>query len=128
MPPEDAPDYALADADRGRIVEWLSEELNTASLIRRNSQEHSSFRRMTNYEYNYALQDLLGLPYDLANKLPPEAASEDGFTNSSELLQMSAMQFETYREIGLKSLKRAIVSGQAPGGRHLHYLDAGRDE
>lgn len=67
---------------------------------------------MTNYEYNYALQDLLGLPYDLANKLPPEAASEDGFTNSSELLQMSAMQFETYREIGLKSLKRAIVSGQ----------------
>ena len=114
MPPEDAPDYALADADRGRIVEWLSEELNTASLIRRNSQEHSSFRRMTNYEYNYALQDLLGLPYDLANKLPPEAASEDGFTNSSELLQMSAMQFETYREIGLKSLKRAIVSGQRP--------------
>ena len=33
MPPEDEPDYALADADRGRLVDWLSEELNTASLI-----------------------------------------------------------------------------------------------
>ncbi len=114
MPPEDAPDYALADADRGRIVDWLSAELNSASLVRRNSQEHSSFRRLTNYEYNYALQDLLGLPYALANKLPPEAASEDGFKNSSELLQMSAMQFETYREIGLKALQRATVSGERP--------------
>ena len=114
MPPQDEPDYALADADRGRIVDWLSGELNAASLIRRNSREHSSFRRLTNYEYNYALQDLLGLPYPLANKLPPESTSEDGFKNSSELLQMSAMQFETYREIGLKALRRATVSGERP--------------
>lgn len=114
MPPEDETDYALADADRGNIVDWLSEELNKASVVRRSNQEHSSFRRLTKYEYNYALQDLLGLPYALADKLPPETASEDGFKNSSELLQMSAMQFETYREIGLKALKRATVSGERP--------------
>jgi mono/diheme cytochrome c family protein len=114
MPPEDEPDYALADADRGDIVDWLSKELNKASLVRRNTKEHSSFRRLTKYEYNYALQDLLGLPYALADNLPPETASEDGFKNSSDLLQMSAMQFETYREIGLKALKRATVSGERP--------------
>jgi mono/diheme cytochrome c family protein len=114
MPPEDEPDYALADADRGNIVDWLSAELNKASLVRRNTQEHSSFRRLTKYEYNYALQDLLGLPYALANKLPPETASEDGFKNSSELLQMSIMQFENYREMGLQALKRATVSGERP--------------
>ncbi len=112
MPPDDELDYALADADRGGIVDWLSDELNKASVLRRNQKEHSSFRRLTKYEYNYALQDLLGLPYSLANKLPPEATSEDGFKNSSELLQMSATQFETYREIGLKALKRATVSGE----------------
>lgn len=114
MPPEDEADYALADAERGNIVDWLSDELNKASLVRRNTKEHSSFRRLTKYEYNYALQDLLGLPYDLAKKLPPETASEDGFKNSSELLQMSAMQFASYREIGLKALKRATVSGERP--------------
>ena len=114
MPPEDEPDYALADTDRGDIVDWLSDELNKASLIRRNNREHSSFRRLSKYEYNYALQDLLGLPFDLANELPPESTSEDGFKNSSNLLQMSAMQFETYREIGLKSLKRATVTGERP--------------
>jgi mono/diheme cytochrome c family protein len=110
MPPDDEPDYALADADRGKMVDWLSAELNKASLVRRNTQEHSSFRRLTKYEYNYALQDLLGLPYALANKLPPETVSEDGFKNSSELLQMSIMQFENYREIGLQALKRATTS------------------
>lgn len=114
MPPEDQPDSALVDADRGRIVDWLSAELNKASIVRRNQKTHSSFRRLTKYEYNYALQDLLGLPYSLAKKLPPETASEDGFKNSSELLQMSAMQFETYREIGLKALKRATMIGARP--------------
>ena len=114
MPPEDEEEYALADADRGHIVVWLSDELNKASVVRRGVQEHSAYRRLTNYEYNYALQDLLGLPWSLANKLPPETASEDGFKNSSELLQMSAMQFETYREIGLKALKRATVTGERP--------------
>lgn len=116
MPPEDKPDYALADGDRSHIVDWLGGELNKASVARRDRTEYSSFRRLTNYEYNYALQDLLGLPYSLALKLPPETASKEGFKNSSELLQMSAMQFEAYREIGVKALKRATVIGERPGG------------
>ncbi len=114
MPPEDEAEYRLSDAERTSIVNWLSEELSKASLARRGRGEHSSFRRMTKYEYNYALQDLLGLPYPIANNLPPETASEDGFKNSSELMQMSAMQFETYRELGLKALQRATVRGERP--------------
>ncbi len=126
MPPEDEAAYALDDAHRGMIVDWLSDELKKASVVRRNQQEHSSFRRLTKYEYNYALQDLLGLPYPLANKLPPESASEDGFKNNSELLQMSAMQFESYREIGLKALKRATVSGERP--KPVTYIISMQDE
>jgi len=112
MPPEGEPAFALADSDRATMVDWLGEELNKASIVRRNSKDHTSFRRLTKYEYDYALQDLLGLPYSLANKLPPESITEDGFKNSSELLQISAMQFETYREIALKALQRATVVGE----------------
>ena len=126
MPPEDEPAYALADADRGSMADWLSGELNKASLIRRNSKAHSSFRRLTKDEYSYALQDLLGLPYSLANKLPPETPSEDGFKNSSELLQMSVMQFETYRELGLNALKRATVLGDRPPA--VTYIISTQDE
>lgn len=114
MPPEDEEEYRLDDVDRRNIVDWLSQEMSKASVVRRNSSAHSSFRRMTRYEYNYALQDLLGLPYPIANSLPPETASEDGFQNSSDLLQMSAMQFESYRELGLKALQRVTVSGERP--------------
>ena len=116
MPPADKPDYALADADRGRIVNWLGAELKKAYILRRKSEARSSFRRLTRYEYNYALQDLLGLHYDLASRLPPEAVSEEGFKNRSEMLQMSAMQFVTCREIGLKSLQRVTVYGERPEG------------
>ena len=114
MPPADEPAYALTDVDRGNMVDWLGAEMQKAYLVRRKTKEHSSFRRMTRYEYNYALQDLLGLRYDLADRLPPEAASEEGFKNHSEMLQMSSMQFETYREIGMKALGRTIVSGERP--------------
>jgi mono/diheme cytochrome c family protein len=114
MPPEDESEYKLADAERKTIVDWLSEELNKASLVRRGNSGHSSFRRMTKYEYNYALQDLLGLPYPIASSLPPETASDDGFQNSSDLLQMSPMQFEAYRELGLKALQRVTVVGERP--------------
>lgn len=126
MPPEDEPKYRLADADRKTIVDWLSEEMRKASVVRRNRSEQSSFRRMTKYEYNYALQDLLGLPYAIANSLPPETASEDGFKNRSDLLQMSPMQFEAYRELGLKALQRVTVRGERP--KPVTYLISMQDQ
>lgn len=126
MPPADEAEYRLADAERRNIVDWLSAEMSKASLVRRNRSEHSSFRRMTKYEYDYALQDLLGLPYEIANSLPPETASEDGFKNSSDLLQMSAMQFEAYRELGLKALERVTVRGERP--EPVTYIISMQDE
>lgn len=109
MPPAD--EAELADKDRSEVVEWLSSELQVASTVRRAEQGHSSFRRMTRYEYNYALQDLLGLSYDFAGDLPPDPTSPDGFQNSSEMLTMSAIQFAYYRELSRSALKKATVQG-----------------
>ncbi|MEL6109658.1 MAG: DUF1592 domain-containing protein [Planctomycetota bacterium] len=116
MPPPD--EGEMRDADRSRVIDWLSTSIQVASAARRSQSDHSSFRRMTRYEYNYALQDLLGLPWDFARDLPPEAHSEDGFQNSSELLHMSVMQFETYRELARDALLRAIPHGPRPPVRH----------
>ena len=113
MPPEDG-EVHLAGTERASVVDWLSSELHKASLLRRSEEGRSSFRRLTRYEYDYALRDLLGLDYSLIDRLPPETASEDGFKNSSELLQMSAMQFQLYREISLKALRRVVVTGEKP--------------
>ncbi|MEM7383780.1 MAG: DUF1592 domain-containing protein [Verrucomicrobiota bacterium] len=113
MPPEDA-GAQLTDAEKAQIVDWLSGEIQTASQVRRSGQGHTSFRRMTRYEYKYALQDLLGVPHDFSRDLPPETASHDGFKNSSEMLQMTANQFEQYRQLARKALERATVRGKRP--------------
>jgi hypothetical protein len=112
MPPPDGVD--LTDDERKKIVEWLSTELQSASIARRQSASNSAFRRLTRYEYNYAMQDLLGLPWDFAKDLPPEAQSEDGFQNSSSQLHMSVSQFETYHRLARTALSRAIVAGDKP--------------
>ena len=114
MPPDDEPDFALTGLERKQLVSWISREMNKASFVRRNTTEHTSFRRMTKSEYNYAIQDLLGLPYAIGTGLPTETASEDGFIKNSELLQMSAMQFESYRNLALDALKRVTVRGPRP--------------
>ena len=112
MPPEDEEEMPVED--RAKVIDWLSSEIQLASEIRRSEDIQSSFRRMTRYEYNYALQDLLGLNFDLADDLPPETRTEDGFENNSEMLQMSVVQFQTYREIGRKALQKATVRGAQP--------------
>lgn len=112
MPPED--ESEMPGADRGKVIDWLSSEIQIASEVRRSEGGHSSFRRLTRYEFNYALQDLLGLPLDFAKDLPPETYSEDGFQNSSEMLQMTVMQLESYRELSRNALLKATVRGERP--------------
>ena len=113
MPPEDS-EAELTNAEKEIIAEWLSSEIQTASRVRRSQKGHTSFRRMTRYEYKYALQDLLGIPHDFSRDFPPETASEDGFKNSSEMLQMTAVQFDQYRQMARKALERATVHGESP--------------
>lgn len=112
MPPPDA--KKLNDSDRAKVVEWLADEIQRASKVRRATAGHSSFRRLTRYEYNYALQDLLEVPWNFAKDLPPESHSDDGFQNSSELLHMSVGQLESYRQIALTALRRITVRGERP--------------
>lgn len=112
MPPPD--ESELSGEERGEVMEWMANEIRNASILRRATGGHSSFRRMTRYEYNYALQDLLGLPWEFARDLPPEAHSEDGFQNSSETLHVSVVQLETYRRLAREALMRATVHGPQP--------------
>ena len=112
MPPPD--DSELSDSDRQVLVDWLSSELQSASLLKRKSTNPPTVRRLTRYEYNYALQDLLGLPWDFAKDLPPEPRSAEGFENSSELLHLSVSQFETYHRLAREALRKATVRGDRP--------------
>ena len=113
MPPPDS-DVKLVDADRVKVIDWLAVEIRAASEARRAEGGHTTFRRMTRYEYKYVMQDLLGLPHDFSRDLPPETSSEDGFKNSSDMLQMTAVQFAQYRAQARRALELATVRGERP--------------
>jgi mono/diheme cytochrome c family protein len=76
MPPADE-DVKIADADRGKVIDWLSRQVLVASQVKRSEGAHSSFRRMTRYEFSYALQDLFGLSQDFATDLVGSNKSAD---------------------------------------------------
>ncbi|MGJ8655690.1 MAG: DUF1592 domain-containing protein [Akkermansiaceae bacterium] len=113
MPPEEK-DVDISPQNRGKLIDWLSGQVLIASQVKRSQGGHTSFRRMTRYEYSYALQDLLHLPHDFSQNLPPETPSEDGFRNSSERLQMTSQQFSIYRDIARQALQAATIIGDAP--------------
>ena len=111
MPP-DSDD--LPDEKRTQIVDWLSAEIQAAEKLRQAGQSHSSFRRLTRYEYNYALQDLLGLPWNFSGDLPAETFEEGAFENNAETLSMSVKQVEAYHALAVDALQRITVRGEQP--------------
>lgn len=116
MPPPES--NGLSDSDRIFIVDWLSTEIQAAEEQRKARGNRSSFRRLTRYEYNYALQDLLGVPWTFAADLPAEASEDGAFENNADSLHMSVKQVETYHQIALNALQQITVRGDRPSEVH----------
>lgn len=112
MPPEDEPQPS--DDERRSMVNWITEEMTTAAEIRRSTNGLGVLRRLTRYEYNNTLSDLLGIELDYAENLPPETASHDGFQNNGSVMGMSSMQLEYYLKAAQYGLSVALVEGEQP--------------
>ena len=84
-------------------MDWLANQIQAAEKHRKSNANHSPFRRLTRYEYNYALQDLLGVPWTFADELPAETSEEDAFENNAHSLRMSVKQVQAYHRLALLS-------------------------
>jgi mono/diheme cytochrome c family protein len=112
------------DAERQRIVEWISRSLDTARL--RPTPKNGLVRRLTIAQYRNTLRELLGLEDDLTTILPPDAVSSDGFVNNKDTLQLSPTLLEAYLEIAGEALNRAIVDPKAKPSIQHFRMDLGR--
>ncbi len=112
MPPEKA--SPLTDGQRQKVVDWLTRELRRAAEIRRATGGQVVLRRLTRYEFNNTLRDLLGVDLDYAADLPPESTSSDGFKNNGAALGISPLQIELYLKAARMGLAKAIVTGDKP--------------
>ena len=102
MPPEDA--EQLSDKERQQLVTWIRSELDIAAEKARATGGQVILRRLTKYEYQNTMRDLIGLPINYAKDLPPEPKSLSGFLNNGQNLLMSPVQMETYLQVAKRAL------------------------
>ena len=112
MPPEDA--TPIDTNSRRKLVNWIRINLDRVARERKETGANTVLRRLTNYEYNNTLRDLLGIDLDFARDLPPEPTSPEGFKNNGSSLGISPLQVEYYLKAARLALDKAIVEGPAP--------------
>ena len=109
MPPKEAKTQPKR-AERQVVVEALTASLRQAMEAKRSTGGRNVLRRLTAYEYNNTLRDLLGLDLQYATDLPPEGAAHEGFKNNSSVLGTSALHVEYFERIARAALERIILT------------------
>ncbi|MEO0475836.1 MAG: DUF1592 domain-containing protein [Planctomycetota bacterium] len=112
MPPKGQP--VLPDNQRRAMVDWITKELKRAKSAKTQSAGQTVLRRLTRYEYNNTMADLLGIEWDYAENLPPDSKSKDGFENNGLAQGISSIQLEYYLKAARLGLSKAIVEGERP--------------
>lgn len=108
MPPQDA-ELQPKRSDRQDAVVALTALLREAMEAKRSTGGRNVIRRMTAYEYNYTLRDLLDLDLQYASDLPPEGSAKEGFKNNSSILGTSALHIEYFERIARAALEKIIL-------------------
>ena len=94
--------------ERQIMVDWLTGELRKAMVASRSTGGKNIMRRMTAYEYNNTMKELLGLDLEFAEDLPPEASAKEGFKNNNSVLTTSALHLEYFENIARGGLEKII--------------------
>lgn len=118
MPPEDAPQQPTSE-QRQVVVDALTTSLREAMEAQRSTGGRNVIRRLTAYEYNNTLRDLLGLDLKFAADLPPEGSAKEGFKNNTSVLGTSALHVEYFERIARFALGKIIL---APAQRPEPYF------
>lgn len=121
MPPEDEPQPS--EGERQVMVDWITKQMIQAAKIRRSTGGQGVLRRLTRYEYNNTMAQLLGIPLDYAKDLPPEPTNEDGFKNNAMTMGMSGMQLEYYLKSAQMGLDLALVEMEEPKRFEVTHTD-----
>jgi len=109
MPPEG--EVQLSKRELATATGWLEAELKKAADWRNGTGGRQLMRRMSRYEYQYTLQDLLGIALDYSASVPGDLSGEDGLKTNATLLGMSPVLMQSYLEVAEMALDEAIPDG-----------------
>ena len=120
MPPKKKkrPDPAL----KNKALAALEADLRAANLNQQDAEGRVAARRLTRLEFEYTLQDILGIGGNLKRHLPPENASAK-FANVAEKQGISPVHIRSYLKAVDVALDEAIMLGPKPraGAHNMDY-------
>lgn len=95
MPPADAGALPSGE-ERGRVLSWIAAVRSSEARRLAGDPGPVLPRRLSNAEYNYAIQDLTGQDLRPTADFPVDPANAAGFDNSGEALTMSPALLSKY--------------------------------
>jgi mono/diheme cytochrome c family protein len=111
MPPKEKP---RPPEDKVRaLTGWIAGQVQAADKVQQKAQGRTVLRRLNRVEYENTLRDLLGVPVEVQDILPPDSSAH-GFDNVGEALHVSSFLMEKYLEAAEKALNNAIANGPQP--------------
>ena len=105
MPPEDERQPGMEE--RKMVTKWVAQALREGE--RKVRAKNGSVRRLTVAQYHNTLRDLLGVEDRLADLLPADGFSKEGFKNNGDTLLLMPRMMETYFEIAERALDLCLV-------------------
>ncbi|MEJ6642660.1 MAG: DUF1592 domain-containing protein [Akkermansiaceae bacterium] len=115
MPPEDEPQPE--EAARKAVAAWIDAGVRDAAGKSVWNEIVPTTRRLTNFEYQNTMRDLLGFELKLIDNLSKDPVKPYAFNNSAELMLMGMEQVERYKESARRAMASAIVD---PGEPEIH--------
>lgn len=112
MPPEDEKQPAKAESET--VAKWIDEGLRTYVNSVSNKSSEPTVRRLTNFEYQNTVRDLLGFELELISNLPEDPLKPYKFNNQAKYMLMGMEQLDRYKENARRAMASAIVDPAKP--------------
>ncbi|MFT5105951.1 MAG: mono/diheme cytochrome c family protein [Pseudoalteromonas tetraodonis] len=116
MPPSDE-DKQPRDEDRASVASWINVELKAYVEEASKVPPATTARRLTNFEYQNTMRDLLGFELDVTTSLPEDPKKPYYFNNTAEFMLLGPEQLDRYLENARRAMASAIVD---PGKPEVH--------
>ena len=113
MPPEEEKQRPSAK-ETEQVTGWIEKRLKDAITSHTKKDKQPLARRLSNFEYENTIRDLIGFHLDLNDNLPDDPEKPYRFNNTAEFMLLGPEQMDRYLENARQVMASAIVDPQKP--------------
>lgn len=112
MPPEE--EEQPKESERLAVAQWIDQGIREYVKNESAKETEPTTRRLTNFEYENTMRDLLGFRLNLIDNLPVDPIKPYKFNNTAKFMLMGMEQLDRYKENARRAMASAIVDPAKP--------------